>query len=71
MEKGTIEETRIHWIDICETMPTQDDADAYGCVLAWSRMNGCIIVNWRNFKHYGCYLSHWARMPEEPKEMEQ
>lgn len=67
MEKTTIEKTKVTWIDKRDRMPTEDDADRWLCVLAWSPNLGCTIVNWQNFENYGGHLTHWARMPERPE----
>jgi hypothetical protein len=49
-------------------MPTAADADAYGCVLIWDRLNGVKITGWQNVQELGREnVTHWARIPAGPK----
>lgn len=56
------------WINKRRLMPTAADADAYGCVLIWDRLNGVKITGWQNAQELGREnVTHWARIPAGPK----
>ena len=56
------------WIPKRDRMPTAADADPYGCVLIWDRLNGAKITGWRNTQELSREaVTHWARLPEGPK----
>lgn len=58
----------IMWIPKKDRMPTEADADPYGCVLIWDRLNGAKITGWRNTQELSREaVTHWARLPEGPK----
>lgn len=57
----------VEWVDKNERMPVEMDADAYGCVLIWDRLNGARVTGWRNTQELGREaVTHWARLPEGP-----
>ena len=57
----------IEWINKYDRMPGEDDADAYGCVMIWDRLNGARITGWRNAQELGREaVTHWAVLPEGP-----
>ena len=48
-------------------MPGPEDADAYGCVLIYDRLNGVKVTGWRNEQELRREaVTHWAPMPEGP-----
>lgn len=58
----------IMWIPKKDRMPTEADADPYGCVMIWDRLNGAKITGWRNTQELSREaVTHWARLPEGPK----
>ena len=56
----------MRWIDKRERMPTEADADGQGCVLAWHRYQGVVILNVHNVIDYGSYVTHWMKTPAKP-----
>lgn len=56
------------WIDKRKLMPTEADADPWGCIMIWDRLNGCKITGWKNAQELGrANVTHWARLPGGPK----
>lgn len=53
------------WIDTRKRQPTEDDADAQGCVLVWDVNNGARTAGYRQVRP-GSTLSHWRRLPPGP-----
>lgn len=60
-------ENRVKWIETAMRKPTAEDADAYGCVLAYHLMQGTMIIGWHVVAS-GHYYTHWRRMPEPPED---
>ena len=58
------------WIPAEEHRPTQADADAAGCVLAWHRHNGAMVTGWHQVRP-GSFFLFWQRMPCPPPGYEQ
>ena len=59
---------KINWVDKRVRMPWESDADAYGCVLIWDRLNGVKVTGWKNIHELNREaVTHWARMPEGPR----
>ncbi len=57
----------VEWISKRERMPGEADADAYGCVLIFDRLNGVRITGWRNVQELSREaVTHWAKLPEGP-----
>lgn len=57
----------INWISIRERLPRVEDADEYGCVLIWDRLNGVKITGWRNdYELSRAPVTHWATPPKGP-----
>ena len=56
----------MRWIDKREHMPTEADADDQGCVLAWHRYQGVVVLNVHNVANYGSYVTHWMKTPAKP-----
>ena len=56
----------MRWIDKRERMPAPEDADEQGCVLAWHRYQGAMVLNVHNMVNYGSYVTHWMRTPAPP-----
>lgn len=60
--------SELMWIPKKDRMPTEADADPYGCVMIWDRLNGAKITGWRNTQELGREaVTHWSRLPEGPK----
>lgn len=55
------------WIDASKIKPTQADADAQNCVLAWHCYNGCMLIGWWQFEK-NKLLVYWQRCPRPPSE---
>lgn len=53
------------WIHSEERMPTQDDADKWGCVLVWHTYQGPMITGWKQVKQ-NSFMTHWRRTPRPP-----
>ena len=51
------------WTPIDERLPTEADADAQGCVIAWHVFQGLLITGWR-YVAENRFFSHW--MPTIP-----
>lgn len=56
------------WIATSDRPPTRDDADQFGCVLAWDVNNGARTAGYQQVRP-GSTLSHWQRLPGMPREM--
>ena len=57
----------IDWVAKGQRMPGPEDADAYGCVLIYDRLNGVKVTGWRNEQELRREaVTHWAPMPEGP-----
>lgn len=55
------------WVDKRQRMPGQDDADPYGCIMIWDRLNGAKITGWRNTQELNREaVTHWAALPAGP-----
>lgn len=59
---------KMEWISTMDRPPTKDDADQYGCVLAWDVNNGARTAGYQQVRP-GSTLSHWQRLPDMPREM--
>ena len=56
------------WISAAERLPTKEDADAQGCVIAWHRYNGVMVTGWHQFGRNQFY-THWAPPLPPPKDI--
>ncbi len=54
------------WIDRRERDPTPEDADEQGCVLAWHRYDGVVVLHIRNMMNFGTFITHWMPTPAAP-----
>lgn len=54
------------WIPIQERPPADEDGDVQGCVLAWHRYNGTIVLHVRNIVNFGSFITHWMPTPAAP-----
>lgn len=65
------------WISREERLPTKEDGDAQGCVLAWHEYNGAMVAGTAHIYGYcetpgwqrvrECeFFSHWQRTPGAP-----
>lgn len=57
---------KIVWVKREEGMPTEKDADVYGCVLAWHKYNGVMVTGWRRVREND-FVEAWARTPMGPE----
>ena len=48
-----------------ERPPTEQDADAQGCVIAWHMYQGCMIYKWWLVEK-NQYITHWMCCPDGP-----
>lgn len=53
------------WIDKKERLPTEDDADGEGVVLAWHRYQGTMLTGWFRVADDNMF-THWQHVPEPP-----
>lgn len=58
--------SKIDWIDKDERLPTQADADVYGCLVAWHQYNGLTVTGWRRVLENELIVA-WAHTPAGPK----
>jgi len=66
------------WISRQTRLPTKEDADPHGCVLAWHEYNGAVVAGnynyetpgWKRVCENACY-THWMRLPGRPWELEE
>ena len=57
----------VEWIDRRERLPGEEDADKYGCILAFNVHVGMHMSNPENYIRYGGVCEpFWARTPREP-----
>ena len=55
------------WTAKSERLPTEEDADEWGCVLVWHLYNGCQMLGWNNpMLKSSTYITHWMRPPHMP-----
>lgn len=55
------------WIDKRERMPAAADCDEQGCILAWHRYQGAMVLHARNVENFGAYITHWMKTPAPPE----
>lgn len=56
------------WIDRRERLPTREDADKYGCILAFNVHEGMHLSNPESYNRYGGLCEpYWAHTPAEPE----
>lgn len=61
-------ETCVLWIDRRKRLPTREDADKYGCILAFNVHEGMHLSNPENYNRYGGLCEpYWAHTPAEPE----
>lgn len=53
------------WTPIDDRLPTQEDADVHGCVIAWHVYQGVLITGWR-YVAENRFVSHWTRTIPAP-----
>lgn len=53
------------WTPIDDRLPTQEDADVHGCVIAWHVYQGVLITGWR-YVAENRFFSHWMRTIPAP-----
>lgn len=58
------------WIDAATRLPEKADADVTGCVVAWHRYNGTMVIGWWQVKG-NRFLTHWQRCPAAPMDYPQ
>lgn len=56
----------VMWIDKRERLPAPEDGDEQGCVLAWHRYQGAMVLRVNNVINYGSYITHWMPLPPTP-----
>lgn len=62
-----MERERMAWTDKRERLPTQQDADPWGCVLVWHIHNGAQTLGWQNpMLKSSKYITHWMTPPPGP-----
>lgn len=54
------------WIDKSQCLPTEQDADAFGCVEAWHIFNGVFITGWQRIAEER-FFTHWMPTPRPPE----
>lgn len=57
---------KIVWVKREEGLPTEKDADAYGCVMAWHKYNGVMVTGWRRVVENE-FIVAWAHTPMGPE----
>ncbi len=56
------------WISKATRLPTQQDADPWGCVLVWHIHNGVQTLGWQNpMLKSSKYITHWMTPPPAPE----
>lgn len=65
-EAGGAVET-IVWVDRNVRVPTEEDADEYGAILARHKYNGVTVTTPHNFNHFGSFMDYWAKTPRGPE----
>ncbi len=58
-------EEKIRWIDRGDRLPTADDADRWGCVLALHSMQGAIVTHWKLVEG-NRFIYAWTHTPKGP-----
>ena len=53
------------WISKDERMPTAEDADGEGLVLAWHRYQGAMLTGWFRVVEIRMF-THWQHAPDPP-----
>ena len=53
------------WIDKEKRLPTAEDADEEGLVLAWHRYQGTMLTGWFRVVD-SKMVTHWQHTPEPP-----
>ena len=53
------------WIDKEKRLPTAEDADEEGLVLAWHRYQGTMLTGWFRAADSKMF-THWQHTPEPP-----
>lgn len=48
-------------------MPTAEDADKEGCIVAWHAYQGAVITGWRRVAE-NRFISHWTHTPPAPED---
>lgn len=60
--------SEITWYALEERMPTEADADPWGCVLCWNSHDGMMLTGYKNeYRLSPTRSTHWARVPQGPK----
>lgn len=61
-------EAGVLWIDRRKRKPTMEDADKYGCILAFNVHEGIHLSNPESYNRYGGLCEpYWAHTPAEPE----
>ncbi len=55
------------WISVKERLPTEADADALHCVIAYHPYRGAIVTGWHEVCANSRY-THWVPLPPETPE---
>lgn len=55
----------MEWIKVADRLPTKEDADHTGYVLAWHETDGAFVQGYKRIYRSG--FTHWAKI-EPPKE---
>ena len=55
------------WIPVTERMPTDDDADQNGAIIANHYLFGVRVVCLDNIEKRPAHYTHWMPLPEPPK----
>lgn len=58
------------WIPVMERLPTYDDADENGDIIAHHKIRGVRVVCVDNITRNPERYTHWMSLPEPPKEVE-
>lgn len=54
----------MRWIPVAIQKPAPEDGDEQGCVLAWHRYQGAMVLRVSNVLNYGTYITHWMPLPK-------
>ena len=55
------------WISVKKRLPTAEDADSQGCVLAWHIFQGLMLVGWHQIRD-NRFMVYWQRPIAPPKD---
>lgn len=56
----------MEWIRTSERMPSADELDVHGCVLAWHLFSGCVVIGAKSLIG-STTLLYWMPCPKAPE----